>query len=345
MSKYSKLARGLCDLLIWVALSAASVLLHKLVRPFRRGFFCGDESLSYPYHDQTIGPELVIGIVLGVPTAVIAVVELFKQLPGGPLREAGGGGGGKRDGCRMAHRLGHLYRQALFYLYGLAMVTFTTMISKLCIGRLRPHFYAVCQPMLPDGSSCQDGQNLGRYIDSFTCSNANMTDFQFKELNQSFPSGHASMTMYAMLYLAIYLQAALSTSVSKLLKHLLQFLFVMFGWYVSLTRITDYYHHWSDVLAGAAMGVVFAWLTSAYVADLFAGRRWQKSGYSANTLRKPQVSPKSSTKSQAGGSAAGAAQPPALPAYTFGTLPYLAAHPAQAQAQYAQTYHNYGYVP
>ncbi|KAH8364198.1 hypothetical protein KR084_003515 [Drosophila pseudotakahashii] len=336
MSKYSKMARGLCDLLIWVALSVASVLLHKLVRPFRRGFFCGDESLGYPHRDSTIGHELIIAIALGVPTAVIAVVELFKQLP-----ETGG----KKDGCRIGHRLGHLYRQAIFYLYGLAMVTFTTMLSKLCIGRLRPHFYAVCQPMLPDGSGCQDAQNLGRYIDSFTCSNANMSDFQFKQLNQSFPSGHASMAMYAMLYLAIYLQAALSTRVSKLLKHLLQFLFVMFGWYVSLTRITDYYHHWSDVLAGAVLGVVFAWLTRAYVADLFVGRRWPKAGYSANTLRKPQVSPKSSTKSQAGGSAAGAAQPPALPAYTFGTLPYLAAHPAQAQAQYAQTYHNYGYVP
>lgn len=345
MSKYTKLARGLCDLLIWAALSVASLLLHKLVRPFRRGFFCGDESLGYPYRESTIGHELLIAIALGGPTAVIAVVELFKQLPGAPPRDAGG----KREGCRMGQRLGQLYRQAIFYLYGLAMVTFTTMLSKLCIGRLRPHFYAVCQPMLPDGSGCQDAQNLGRYIDSFTCSNANMSDFQFKQLNQSFPSGHASLAMYATLYLAIYLQTALSTRVSKLLKHLLQFLFVMFGWYVSLTRITDYYHHWSDVLAGAVMGVVFACLTSAYVADLFAGRRWAKAGYSANTLRKPQVSPKSSTKSPAGAAAVASSvgQPPALPAYTFGTLPYLAAHPAQAQAQaqYAQTYHNYGYVP
>ncbi|XP_017042245.1 putative phosphatidate phosphatase [Drosophila ficusphila] len=340
MSKFSKLARGLCDLLIWAALSAASLLLHKLVRPFRRGFFCGDESLGYPYRDSSVGTELLIAVALAVPTAVIAVVELFKQLPGGP-----GGPGGKKEGCRVSHRLGNLYRQAIFYLYGLAMVTFATMLSKLCIGRLRPHFFAVCQPMLPDGSGCQEGQNLGRYIDSFTCSNANMSDFQFKQLNQSFPSGHASMAVYAMLYLAIYLQAALSTRVSKLLKHLLQFLFVMFGWYVSLSRITDYYHHWSDVLAGAALGVAFAWLTSAYVADLFGGRRWPKAGYSASTLRKPQVSPKSSTKSQAGGSAAGATQPPALPAYTFGTLPYLAAHPAQAQPQYATPYHNYGYVP
>ncbi|KAH8379557.1 hypothetical protein KR009_005569 [Drosophila setifemur] len=335
MSKYTKLARGLCDLLIWAALTVASLVLHKLVRPFRRGFFCGDESLGYPHRESTIGHELVIAICLGVPTVVIIVVELFKQLPGN---------------SRFVNRLGQLYRQTLFYLYGLAMVTFTTMLSKLCIGRLRPHFFTVCQPMLPDGSGCQDVQNLGRYIDTFTCSNANMSDFTFKQLNQSFPSGHASMTMYAMLYLAIYLQAALSTRVSKLLKHLLQFLFVMFGWYVSLTRITDYYHHWSDVLAGVLLGALFACLTGNYVADLFAGRRWPKTGYSANTLRKPQVSPKSSTKSQAGGSAnagaPGAGAPlPALPAYTFGTLPYLAAHPAQAQAQYAQTYHNYGYVP
>ncbi|KAH8335130.1 hypothetical protein KR074_012462 [Drosophila pseudoananassae] len=335
MSKYTKLARGFCDLLIWAALSGASLLLHKLVRPFRRGFFCGDESLSYPMRESTIGHELVIGLVLGVPTAVIAVVELFKQLPG----------------SRPTQRLGQLYRQAICYLYGLAMCTFATMLSKLCIGRLRPHFFAVCQPMLPDGSGCQDAQNAGRYIDAFTCSNANMSDFAFKQLNQSFPSGHASLMMYAMLYLAIYLQVALSTRVSKLLKHLLQFLFVMFGWYVSLTRITDYYHHWSDVLAGSVLGVVFAWLTAVYVTDLFANRRWAKNGYSANTLRKPQVSPKSSSKSQPGGAAAAGAQgaaqgvPPALPAYTFGTLPYLAAHPAQAQAQYAQTYHNYGYVP
>lgn len=254
--------------------------------------------------------------------------------------------------------MAQLYKQAGYYLFGLAMLTFTTLLTKVCIGRLRPHFFAVCQPLLADGSSCQDAQNVGRYISSYTCSNANMTDFLHEQLNQSFPSGHASMTMYSMLYLAIYLQAALSTRISKLLKHLLQFLFVMFGWYVSLTRITDYWHHWSDVLAGALLGVLFAWLTSVYVTDLFAFKRWNRAGYSANTLKKAQVSPKSSTKSQSQSHSHSHSHsqsqsavppngmPPALPAYTFGTLPYLTAHPSHpAQAQYAQTYHNYGYVP
>ncbi|ALC44262.1 CG11438 [Drosophila busckii] len=338
MSKYTKLARGICDLLLWLALTAASLLLSKLVKPFKRGFFCGDESLSYPLRPNTIGEALLIGIALLVPTSVIIVVELFKQLPANARDK-------QRDGCRIVHRLGQLYKQAGYYLFGLAMLTFTTVLSKLCLGRLRPHFFAVCQPMLPDGSSCQDAQNIGRYIDSYSCSNANVTDHDYAQMNLSFPSGHASLIIYAMLYLAIYLQAALSTRISKLLKHLLQFLFVMFGWYVSLTRITDYWHHWSDVLAGVLLGVLFAWLTSIYVADLFAFKRWQRAGYSANTLKKAQVSPKSSTKSQSQSQSTAAAMvAPALPAYTFGTLPYLAAHPA-AQAQYAQTYHNYGYVP
>lgn len=348
MSKYTKLARGICDLLLWAALSAASLLLSKLVKPFKRGFFCGDESLGYPLRESTIGSAAVIGISLGVPTCVIIVVELFKQLPAAGGRDASAAAAAgtsareKRDGgCRLIHRLAQLYKQAGYYLFGLAMVTFTTILTKLCIGRLRPHFYAVCQPMLPDGSTCLDAQNEGRYIASYTCSNANVTDFLFEQLNQSFPSGHASLMMYSMLYLAIYLQAALSTRISKLLKHLLQFLFVMFGWFVSLTRITDYWHHWSDVLAGGVLGVLFAWLTAVYIADLFAFKRWSRTGYSANTLRKAQVSPKSSTKSQQSAAAVGVA--PALPAYTFGTLPYLAAHPAQAP--YSQTYHNYGYVP
>ncbi|XP_068149096.1 putative phosphatidate phosphatase [Drosophila tropicalis] len=361
MSKYTKLARGICDLLIWAALSVASLLLHKYVRPFKRGFFCGDESLAYPLKEGTIGITMLIGITLGVPTIVIIVVELFKQLPGSGGRDAksrdltgGAGGGNGKGGCRLVYRLGQLYKQAGCYLFGLAMLTFTTILSKLCIGRLRPHFFEVCQPMMPDGSNCHDPQNHGRYIDSYSCSNANVTDFQYQQLNQSFPSGHASMIMYAMLYLAIYLQAALSTRVSKLLKHLLQFLFVMFGWYVALSRITDYWHHWSDVLAGVVLGVLFAWLTSVYVADLFAFKRWSRGGYNnnnGNTLKKPQVSPKNSTKSNGATSstsaaaAAAAAGAPTLPAYTFGTLPYLTAHPHAAQAQYAQTYHNYGYVP
>lgn len=43
-----------------------------------------------------------------------------------------------------------------------------------------------------------------------------------------------------------------------MLRHLLQFLLLMFAWYTALTRISDYKHHWSNVMAGAAIGLSYA---------------------------------------------------------------------------------------
>lgn len=44
----------------------------------------------------------------------------------------------------------------------------------------------------------------------------------------------------------------------RMLRHLLQFLLLMFAWYTALTRVSDYKHHWSDVMAGAAIGISYA---------------------------------------------------------------------------------------
>lgn len=63
---------------------------------------------------------------------------------------------------------------------------------------------------------------------------------------------------------------------SKLVKHFLQFSFIMMAWYTGLSRISDYKHHWSDVLSGSILGATVALVTVNYVTDLFKRNKPEK---------------------------------------------------------------------
>src|SRR5688572_15973952 len=52
---------------------------------------------------------------------------------------------------------------------------------------------------------------------------------------------------------------------SKLLRHFLQGVLIYLAIYVCLSRVSDYKHHWSDVLAGAILGFFVAALTVSII--------------------------------------------------------------------------------
>jgi len=49
--------------------------------------------------------------------------------------------------------------------------------------------------------------------------------------------------------------------VTYLLRHLVQALSVFTAFYVCLSRVSDFRHHWSDVLCGVVIGVIVASLS------------------------------------------------------------------------------------
>ncbi|XP_030371857.1 putative phosphatidate phosphatase [Scaptodrosophila lebanonensis] len=231
--------------------------LLSMMRSFKRGFFCSDLSLRYPYHECTITVPMLLVMMLLLPMLFVCIVEIMRVC----------------KNFRMRQYLWNLWRSEAIFSFGFIATYLTTELAKQVVSRLRPHFYTACLPRLHDGSSCADVENADVYVEHFYCSNRNLSTRQLRELHVSFPSAHSSLSFYSMCLLAFYLHSVWQGRGGvRVLRHILQFGLLMAAWYISLSRVADYWHHWSDVLAGAILGVVYALITAIYVGDLLRAR-------------------------------------------------------------------------
>ncbi len=55
----------------------------------------------------------------------------------------------------------------------------------------------------------------------------------------------------------------------KIARPFVQFGLIILAFWISLTRISDYFHHPMDVVTGALVGVLFACVTLVVIADIF----------------------------------------------------------------------------
>ncbi|XP_063050668.1 phospholipid phosphatase 1-like [Engraulis encrasicolus] len=241
----------LLDLTCMVLAALPFAVLTPRHNPFKRGFFCSDDSIRYPFREDTISYQLLAGIM--VPLTVLVIVSgecLSIYLK--PIKA-------KQS---FANSYGPcLYKAVSTFLFGAAVSQSLTDIAKYTVGRLRPHFLDVCKPQW-NTVDCKSGG----YIESFTCTGDKV---MVNESRLSFYSGHSSFSMYCMVFLALYLQARLQMEWSRLLRPTVQFFLIASSLYVGLSRISDYKHHWSDVVVGFLQGAVVAVLIVFSVADFF----------------------------------------------------------------------------
>lgn len=237
--------------------------------PYNRGFFCDDESLKHPFKESTVTSTMLYIVGLGLPTISMCLTEWIR------LRDHVSSYSRKVFGREIPPWVWEAYQVIGVFLFGCACQQLTTDIAKYAIGRLRPHFFDVCRPDI----DCTQSDNRWRYIEDFTCLMGN--EKTHKAMRLSFPSGHSSFSAYTMLYLSIYIQKRFTWRGSKLLRHGIQFLLMMFAWYTVMTRVSDYKHHWSDVLAGFSIGVLFAVVIFAFVSNLRKNSRSRTYGHEA----------------------------------------------------------------
>ncbi|XP_026848170.1 putative phosphatidate phosphatase [Drosophila persimilis] len=277
--------RLLMELLVMVVLVVPICIYEFAVDPVRRGFFCDDESISYPFKDNTITP-VMLGLISGLlPLVVLLLVEYVRHMRAGELATTV-----HLLGWRMSAWYVELFRQTTYFTFGLLLTFDATEVGKYTIGRLRPHFLAVCQPQLTDRTLCSDPANLHRYVENYECAAEGYTVADVRQSRLSFPSGHSSIVFYSMVYVALYLQRKLTWRSSKLSRHFLQFVVIMLAWYTALSRVMDYWHHWSDVLSGSLIGVAGALITARYIARFFDSPYESVPGILSGGLRRQNTS-------------------------------------------------------
>ncbi|GBP27240.1 Putative phosphatidate phosphatase [Eumeta japonica] len=112
----------------------------------------------------------------------------------------------------------------------------------------------LCRPSV----NCNSSEWRGRYVqrDEFECLGARR--HMFKDMGLSFLSGHSAWAVYTMLYLVLYLEKRMVWRGTRVLRHTMQFGALMLSWFTALSRVSDYKHHWSDVLAGYFLGFTVA---------------------------------------------------------------------------------------
>ncbi|ULU03940.1 hypothetical protein L5515_013175 [Caenorhabditis briggsae] len=207
---------------------------------------------------------IVIGLL--IPILLILATELFRTLAWEKKCEQEFKTYQVRN--HSVHRLiVRLYCFIGYFFVGVCFNQLMVDIAKYTIGRQRPHFMDVCKPSVGyDTCTTPDV-----YITEFTC-RSNDTKL-VHEAQLSFYSGHSAFSFYAAWFTSLYLQARLFRPLfSRLLLPVIQFLLFGGAAYVSLTRVSDYKHHWSDVLVGALMGSAIGIFVALFVAEVFKRR-------------------------------------------------------------------------
>uniref|UniRef100_A0A7N4NXU5 Phospholipid phosphatase 2 n=1 Tax=Sarcophilus harrisii TaxID=9305 RepID=A0A7N4NXU5_SARHA len=244
------------------------IILTLVNSPYKRGFYCSDDTIRYPYRPDTITHGLLAGVTITVSVIIVSSGEAYLVYTERLYSRSD-----------FNNYVAALYKVLGTFLFGAGVSQSLTDLAKYMIGRLRPNFLAVCDP---DWSRV----NCSLYVQpEAVCrgSPANVTESRL-----SFYSGHSSFGMYCMVFLALYVQARLSWRWARLLRPTIQFFLVAFALYVGYTRVSDYKHHWSDVLTGLLQGALVAGLTVRYVSDFFKVRPPQASA--AEELdRKPSL--------------------------------------------------------
>ena len=218
-----------------------SLILHiSTIEPFHRGYFCDDNTIKYPYVEhQTVPAYLCLVIWVILCLLVFAITFAL-------------------------HKSWKILRVAFYKLvFGFCLCMLITDVCKFSLGSLRPHFITICNPDF--FNVCYNDEEINetyygdfyyqKYVVEDTCTSSK---YLVREARLSFVSGHSSISFYIAIFLNIFIKKYVNIGI---LKYALQVWNFILALWISITRVNDYMHHSEDVLMGAILGIICAFIT------------------------------------------------------------------------------------
>ncbi|CAF1093225.1 unnamed protein product [Adineta steineri] len=251
------LATAVLDSIVLVfAIVIAFLLRASDIFPVRQQrFLCDDARYYQSYEDANTERNYIILsnltlyiLCLAVPILTISIIELIRSFITYNSYRA-------RFAIRfkecLIRALARILKYTSVFIFGALATTVLTDILKIMSGRLRPYFLTLCNP---DQVSCN---GMGLTDAEFVCLSRNMTGL-LRDARLSFPSLHASLSMYSAIFLAIYLHHGIRIERVRIVKPFLILSIITLSVVAGGVRLASNKNHWEDVAFGFALGAMIA---------------------------------------------------------------------------------------
>uniref|UniRef100_A0A668AEB8 Phospholipid phosphatase related 5 n=1 Tax=Myripristis murdjan TaxID=586833 RepID=A0A668AEB8_9TELE len=225
--------------------------------PAQQGFICQDLALSKPdpgpEQDSRIQPIILYPVVAGLPVIMVTtelVLFLMKYKTNNLDNQEKVVVMG--DCCYLNPLVHRTFRFLGVYFFGLFSTDIFVNAGQLVTGSLAPHFLSVCQPNYT-ALGCEETVCFISQSDACT---GDPDDVM--KARKSFPSKEAALSLYAAVYLGMYIMCRISPSAGHLTRPLLCLSLVSLAVLTGINRVAEYRSHWSDVIAGQVTGGTIA---------------------------------------------------------------------------------------
>ncbi|XP_033372347.1 phospholipid phosphatase-related protein type 5 [Parus major] len=153
------------------------------------------------------------------------------------------------------------------YAFGLFATDIFVNAGQVVTGNLAPHFLALCKP----NYTALGCKQYTQFINGVHACTGN-PDLIMKA-RKTFPSKEAALSIYAAMYLAMYITNTVKARGTRLAKPVLCLGLMCLAFLTGINRVAEYRNHWSDVIAGFVIGISIAVFLVVCVVNNFRGRQ------------------------------------------------------------------------